>query len=181
MQISVTFKQLAPSDALKSYVQKKLDRFDKMLESPAEANIVLSVEKIRHIAEISLACDKLKIHAREESESMYSSIDSLMDKLRSQIKKNKEKLRHHMSGNKMSIKNDEFDIPESEILTDEKKKSNEIVTEILDYKPMDIEDAIIELGSEKNNFFVFNNARTESINVLYRRNDGNLGLVQPRN
>jgi len=75
---------------LKSYVQKKLDKFDKMLDSPAEAYVVLSVEKIRHIAEITLTCDKLKIHAREDSESMYSSIDALMDKIKPQIKKHKE-------------------------------------------------------------------------------------------
>ena len=132
MQTSVTFKQLDPSDSLKSYVQKKLDRFDKMLETPAEANVVLSVEKIRHIAEITLVGDKLRIHAKEESESMYSSIDTLMDKVRSQIKKNKEKLRRHMSGNKISIKNDEFDMPDfggtefetsdTEVFMDEKKK-----------------------------------------------------------
>ena len=92
MQTTVTFKNIDSSDALKSYVQKKLEKHDKMLESPAEANVVLSVEKIRHIAEINLSCDKLKIHAREESESMYSSIDALMDKVRTQINKNKEKI-----------------------------------------------------------------------------------------
>ena len=62
-----------------------------------------------------------------------------------------------------------------------KKKNNEILTETLDYKPMDVEDAMIELSSGKHNFFVFNNARTETVNVLYKRNDGNLGLIQPRN
>jgi putative sigma-54 modulation protein len=106
MQTTVTFKNIDSSDALKSYVQKKLEKHDKMLESPAEANVVLSVEKIRHIAEINLSCDKLKIHAREESESMYSSIDALMDKVRTQINKNKEKIRRHLSGNKQSIKTD---------------------------------------------------------------------------
>ena len=106
MQTTVTFKNIDSSDALKSYVQKKLEKHDKMLESPAEAHVVLSVEKIRHIAEINLTCDKLKIRAREESESMYSSIDALMDKVRTQISKNKEKLRKHLSGNKESIKTD---------------------------------------------------------------------------
>lgn len=91
MQTTVTFKKIDSSESLKSYVQKKLDRFDKMLDSPAEAHVVLSVEKIRHIAEITLTCDKINIHAREHSESMYSSIDALMDKVKSQITKNKEK------------------------------------------------------------------------------------------
>ena len=108
MKTSITFKKIEPSDALKLYIQKKIDRFEKMLDKPAEAHIVLSVEKIRYIAEISLVCDKLKIHAKEESETMYSSIDTLMDKVKIQITKNKEKLRRHMSGNKKSIKNDDL-------------------------------------------------------------------------
>lgn len=179
MQTSVTFKKIDPSDALKSYVQKKLDRFDKMLDTPAEANVVLSVEKIRHIAEITLICDKVKIHAKEESENMYSSIDTLMDKLKAQIKKNKERQKNHMSGSKETIKSDEIDLEEVESGV-EKKKSYDIVEETLDYKPMDVDDAVIELNEGKDNFFVFNNSKTERLNVLYRRNDGNLGLIQPQ-
>lgn len=180
MQTSVTFKRLDSSDALKSYVQKKVDRFDKMLESPAEAEVVLSVEKIRHIAEITLTCDRMKIHAKEESESMYSSIDTLMDKVRAQIKKNKEKVRRHMSGNKQSIKDKDLVSPGPESPVPGKKPEDEIIIEAIDFKPMDIDDAILEMKSTKNNFLVFNNARTERVNVLYRKNDGNLGLIQPR-
>ncbi len=123
MQIAVTFKKVDPSDALKSYVQKKLDRFDKMLDSPAEANVVLSVEKIRHIAEITLNCDRVSIHAKEESENMYASIDALVDKVRVQIKKNKEKMKRHMSGNKDSIKNGEMEFEVSEPVVEGKKNS----------------------------------------------------------
>ncbi|MFO7751476.1 MAG: ribosome-associated translation inhibitor RaiA [Desulfobacteraceae bacterium] len=173
MQTSVTFKKIDPSDALKAYVQKKVDRFDKMLDHPAEANVVLSVEKIRHIAEITLICDKLKIHATEESENMYASIDALADKVKAQIKKNKEKVKRHMSGKKKSIK--EVDAFETDSFND-----NEIVMEEIDFKPLDIDDAVVELQSGRDNFFVFSNARTERVNVLYKRNDGNFGLIHPR-
>ena len=178
MQITVTFKQIDPSDALKSYVQKKVDRFDKMLENPAEANVVLSVEKIRHIAEITIVCDRLKIHAKEESENMYSSIDTLMDKVSAQIKKSKDKMRHHMSGNKASIKDNDILLatPDETPGT----TSQEVILEAIDVKPIDIDDAIMELNSGKENFFVFSNARTERVNVIYKRNDGKLGLIQPR-
>ena len=177
MHTSVTFKRIDPSDALKSYVQKKVDRFDKMLESPGEANVVLSVEKIRHIAEITLTCDRLKIHAKEESENMYSSIDTLMDKISAQIKKNKEKMRRHMSGDKSSIKDNGITLTPPEIIED---STPEVIMETIDFKPMDIDDAVEELNSGKDNFFVFSNARTERVNVLYRRKDGKLGLIQPR-
>ncbi len=180
MQTTVTFKQIDPSSSLKDYVQKKLEKFDKLLESPAEAHVVLSVEKIRHIAEITLTCDKVKIHAKEESESMYSSIDALMDKIRIQIKKNKEKIKRHMSGKKQSIKNE----PVEELLLGGENPADIsnpwIVFETIDYKPMDIDDAVVELNSGKQPFFVFNNARTERVNVLYKHNNGKLGLIQPK-
>jgi putative sigma-54 modulation protein len=180
MQTTVTFKKIDPSNSLKSYVQKKLDKFDKMLDNPAEAHVVLSVEKIRHIAEVTINCGRLKIHAKEESESMYSSIDMLMNKTKSQIKKNKEKLKRHLSGNKRSIKNKtpEFDNLNSPSPIDQ--LHDDIIMETLDYKPMDIEDAVIELNSGNMNFFVFNNARTEVINVLYKHNNGKMGLIQPK-
>ncbi len=180
MQTVVTFKKIDPSDALKSYVEKKVSRFDKMLDSPAGANVVLSVEKIRHIAEITLTCDRLKIHAKEQSESMYSSIDALMDKVRAQIQKNKEKVRRHMSGNKKSIKDEDLTLSSPDSQDYDRNNGQEIVIEAIDFKPIDVDDAIIELNSGKDNFFVFNNARSERVNVLYKRNDGSLGLIQPR-
>lgn len=178
MQTTVTFKNIDSSDALKSYVQKKLDRFDKMLDSPAEAHVVLSVEKIRHIAEITLTCDKLSIHAREHSESMYATIDTLMDKVKGQITKNKAKVKQHMSGKKQSlIDTQEFS---DTALDSSGDAGQQIIVEPIDTKPMDVEDAVIELNSGKKSFFVFNNARTEQLNVLYKHNNGKLGLIQPR-
>ena len=179
MHTTVTFKKIESTESLKSYVTKKLDRFDKMLDSPAEAHVVLSVEKIRHIAEITLTCDKLNIHAKERSESMYSSIDALMDKIKSQIKKHKEKLKHHMSGDKTSL-TDTFQFNPSAGRADSVDPVSQIIVEPIDYKPMDIEDAVVELNSGKKTFFVFNNARTEQLNVLYKHNNGKLGLIQPR-
>jgi len=179
MQTIVTFKKIDTSISLKSYVKKKLDKFDKMLDSPAEAHVVLSVEKIRHIAEITLTCDRLKIHAKENSENMYSSIDALMDKVKVQIKKNKEKVRRHMSGNKQSIKDDSTKTDLAQEIS-ENLTTDQIIIETIDYKPMDIEDAAIELASGKQSFFVFNNARTQQVNVIYKHNNGKLGLIQPR-
>lgn len=104
MQLAITFKQMESSDALKSYAQEKLDKLDKMLDAPGAANLVLSVEKIRHIAEVNLVSDKLRINAKEEAETMYSALDGLADKVQAQIKKIKEKARHHLSGDKQTIK-----------------------------------------------------------------------------
>jgi len=182
MQTTVTFKKIDPSDSLKAYIQKKLSRFDKMLDNPAEAIVVLSIEKFRHIAEITLICDKLKIHVKEESESLYSSVDMIIDKLKVQIKKNKEKIKKHMSGKKQSIKNDagyegNANYPRPEL--DNSDIADSIILEKIDTKPMDIDDAAAILDSGKNNFYVFINAHTERLNVIYKRKNGKMGVVQP--
>ena len=84
-----------------------------------------------------------------------------------------------MSGNKQSIKNKPVESRFSEDIADN-LMLDQIILETIDYKPMDIEDALIELDSGKQSFFVFNNARTEQLNVLYKHNSGKLGLIQPR-
>ncbi len=106
MQISVTFKNFDSSEALRSYVQSRLEKLDKLLDAPVEANVVLCVEKIRHIAEVTLIGDKLSLHATEESDSMYSSIDMAADKIKAQIKKSKEKVRERRPVSKNGIKSE---------------------------------------------------------------------------
>jgi len=116
MNISITFKNVPSSDAVKSHIEKKLNKLDKMLESPAEAQVVLSEEKLHSIAEINLTCGKLKIHARGETEdnNMYSAIDSVVEKIKIQITKFKEKQKRHLAGDKQSIKDEVLDSADSE-------------------------------------------------------------------
>ncbi len=105
MQISINFKNIVSSDSLKSHIHEKFDRLDKMLDAPADTHIVLSVEKLRNIAEVNLTSDKIKIHAKEEAENnMYAAIDTLSDKVKLQIRKFKDKQRRHLAGDKHSIK-----------------------------------------------------------------------------
>jgi len=92
MQISVTFKNLESSDYLKTYVQEKLDRMDKLLERPGNADVVLRVEHPRRIVEVNLTSDRISIHAREENEDMHAAIDLVTDKVKKQLTKSREKL-----------------------------------------------------------------------------------------
>jgi len=116
MNISITFRNIPSSDAVKSHVEKKLNKLDKMLDAPAEAQVVLADEKLRSIAEINLTCNKLKIYARGDAEenNMYSAIDSLAEKIKIQITKFKDKQRRHLAGDKQSIKNEVLDYADSE-------------------------------------------------------------------
>jgi len=175
MQTSVTFKNIDSSDHLKSYVTDKLDRFDRLLDNPAEANVVLKVEKFRHIAEISVSGDRMKINGKEETEDMYSAIDMVLDKLEKQIKKSKEKIRERRS----AAKNRSRPILEEaeNLLEDETERQVKIRN--IEYKPMDVEEAVLQMDLIEDNFLVFTNARSDQINVLYRRKDGHYGLIQP--
>ena len=104
MQVSVTFKNMDSSDALRNYIEKKLEKIDKLLDNPAEANVVFSVEKIRHTTEVNLTCDRMSIHATEETGNMYSSVDMVIDKIRVQIDKSKKKLQTKKTSSRESIK-----------------------------------------------------------------------------
>jgi len=159
MQTSVTFKNIEPSEHLKSYVGDKLNRFDKYLYNPAEANVVLSVE----------------INGKEETDDMYSAIDMVLDKLEKQIKKNKQKIREHRTGLKPWTQNM---IDEDAAFTEDEDTGGILVRNI-EYKPMDVEEAVMQMGLVTDNFLVFTNARTDKVNVLYRRKDGDYGLIQP--
>ena len=176
MQTSVTFKNLDPSETLKSYVTDKLNRFDRLLDNPAEANVVLSVEKFRHIAEINIAGDRLNINGKEETIDMYSAIDMVLDKLGKQIKKGKQKIRERRSGSR--AKN--FAI-EREANPSEEETEKLVKVKNIEFKPMDVEEAVLQMDLVNDNFLVFTNSESDAVNVLYRRKDGHYGLIQPSN
>ncbi len=176
MQTSVTFKNLDSSEHLKSYVSDKLNRFDRLLDNPAGANVVLRVEKFRHIAEININGDRMTINGREETEDMYSAIDMVLDKLEKQIKKGKEKTRERRAKAKAKAQTNSGAARAMELEDDQPKQ---VKIKNIDYKPMDVDEAVLQMDLTSDNFLVFTNARTDQINVLYRRHDGDLGLIQP--
>jgi len=178
MQTSVTFKNLDSSDTLKSYVEEKLDRFDRLLDNPAEANVVLSVEKFRHMAEINITGDRLSIIGKEETIDMYSAIDMVVDKVESQIKRYREKLKKRKSdgGSKPLVMKMNILAGES---FEEAQKPQIIKTKQIYAKPMDVDEAVMQLDLANSEFLVFTNAKTRNINVIYRRKDGNFGLIEP--
>jgi len=175
MQTSVTFKNLDSSDHLRSYVADKLDRLDKYLDNPAEANVVLTVEKFRHTAEINIAGDRLSIIGKEETNDMYSAIDMALDKLEKQIKKNKQKIRERRTSSKSRNRS----MLEEDGILPEEDGERQIKIMNIEYKPMDVDEAVLQMDLIEDNFLVFTNAKSDQINVLYRRRHGHYGLIQP--
>jgi len=181
MNVSVTFKNVDPSNALKSYAQEKLDRLDKYLDNPAEASVILTVEKFRHIAEVNIIGDRLTINGKEETGDMYSALDMVVDKLEKQIKKNKEKIRSRRETGKARAMQREAGAlgafgPDSEQEEDPRER---LVVETMEYKPMDLEEAILQLELAEDDFLVFTNAKTSAVNVLHRMANGNVRLIEP--
>lgn len=179
MQTSVTFINLDPSEALKSYAQEKLDRFDRYVDNPAKANVVLTVEKFRHIADINISADGFVVNGHEETSDMYSAIDMALDKIEKQIKKNKTRYKKRRSAAaKSKMSRYDTDVIPGEDMGG--ASSSRIVRmKNIDYKPMDVDEAILQMELINDNFLVFTNAQTDKVNVLYRLKDGNFGLIQP--
>jgi len=177
MEITVTFRHMEPSESLKTYAEEKISKIKKYLYSPMEAHVVLGVEKFRHMADVTLRVDGTMIKGMEETENMYSAIDQVMDKLEAQVKKHRSKIRERRAEN---IKG-EGNLEDDATIESTGASLDEFVIEVekLVAKPMDPEEAAMQLGMSQQDFFVFRNARSLEINVLYRRKDGNLCLIEP--
>lgn len=178
MQISVSFRNVDPSDHLKSYAENRMARFKKYMEEPVEIHLVLSIQKFRHTADVTISADGIKIKAQEETGDLYSAIDMVLDKIEKQMKRHRDKIKEHKPEEKAKGRPKVQKIRE-EGETDEEDSPQIVTTERIFAKPMDAEEAAWQLRISKSEFLVFTNSKTRLINVLYRRKDGNFGLIEP--
>lgn len=179
MDITVTFRHTEPIESLKAYAKEKVSKINKYLDTPMEAHIVLSVEKFRHQADVTLSMNGTRIKGVEETGDMYSAIDQVMDKIEKQVKRHLSKIR---SRRPETLKNEQGTIgDEVDELAERSQEEQEIEVEKLVAKPMDAEEAAMQLNLSKQDFFVFRNAKTMEINVIYKRGDENLRLIEPVN
>lgn len=177
MDIMVTFRHTEPIESLRAYAEEKVSKINKYLDVPSEAHIVLTVEKFRHIADVSLRVNGTPIKAVEETGDMYSAIDQVMDKIENRVKKHISKIRDHRQENAKG---------EAKSLNDEANDSTDVVqdgpvieVEKMVAKPMDPEEAAMQLNLLNQDFLVFRNAKSREINVIYNLANGNLGLIMP--
>lgn len=169
MNIIITGRHLELTDTLRNYAEEKIKKFKKYLNNITEATITLSVEKYRHKAEVLLNVNGIMIQAESITGEIYSSIDEVMEKLERQVKKYKEKWVSRRKGEGKTTTEPASEEPFAVII---KKKS-------FDIKPMNPEEAAMQMELLDKNFFVFTNASSGNINVLYKRRDGNFGLIEP--
>jgi putative sigma-54 modulation protein len=173
MQTDITFKNIDSSDALKEYALKRLSKIDKYIDRTAEAHVVLSVEKRRHKADVTLSADGAVINAVEITEDLYSAIDTVMDKLERQIKKHKEKLQGKKSQSKAAA-------VAGPAPAGRKPKQRLIYEKNYPVKPMSVDEAILQMDTIPQSFVIFQNTESKQLNLIYKRQDGELALVEPQ-
>lgn len=180
MQVNITFRNMFATDALRNHVQDKLFKVvDKYLDKVTEAHVTLSLERYLHHADVNLHAGHFHVRGKEKSEDMYASIDTAIDKIEKQLKKHKERLRSHRPAHvhqsgPVRVRYEVFSAKEEDGLSPEVIRSDEFLA-----KPMSVEEALVQMDLMNNDFLVFTRPDTAGVSVIYRRKDGNYGLIAP--
>jgi len=175
MKISVTFRNTEGDNWHKEYIDQKLKRLDKYLDTPVEARVVLSVEKFRNVAEVNLMTNGQTLNAKEEAKEMSLAIDNAVEKIERQLKKRKERTRGH----KTNAARLEGAVPREVYADDDEAQEVRIVEmKKVVLKPMSLEDAIMEIDASRNRFVVYRDSSTEKVSIIYVRDDGKYALIE---
>lgn len=178
MKYNIRGDKLEVTDAIGNYVESKLDRLNKYFkDDEILANVLLKVRGNSQIIEVTIPTDKFILRSEEEDKDLYAAIDLVTDKLERQIRKNKTRLNKQNIDNKYRQFNFDY-----ELLEEEESSDNELIVKRkkLEMKPMDEEEAILEMNLLGHEFFVYKDMHTDNINVLYKRKDGNYGLIETK-
>lgn len=169
MMVQVRGRNMEVTEALKDYVNKRMQKLDRFADYFGDVTATLSVVKGAHRVEVHIGVNGRILRAEETTGDMYSSIDLVMDKLEKRIEKYKGRL---LGRNRAAVG------PEPKAA--EAEEAGELVrTKRFAIKPMPVQEAILQMNLLGHNFFVFSNAETEQVNVVYKRKDGHFGLIEP--
>lgn len=180
MKFRIRGKNVEVTDALKNYAIKKIGRIERYFESPqtSEAAVTLSVNKNKHIVEVTIPVSGITLRAEEKSDDMYASIDVVVDKLERQIRKYKTRInRKARQEAYRTVLKESIDGALARSV-EEEDEFEVVKTKHFTLKPMDMEEAILQMNLLGHNFFVFKDPETSRANVVYRRDDGRYGLIE---
>ena len=175
MRISISGKNMEVSDYLYDLINKKVMKLERYFPENTVASVTMAVEKNRHIVEVTIPFDGGIIRSEEVTGDMYASIDKVVAKLEKQIIKHRTKLEKSLREEAFSM--DAVDYSEY----DSEPDARLVKVKSFEMKPMTVEEAMLQLDLLGHSFFMFRNAQTDEINVLYKRKDGNFGLIEGRN
>jgi len=177
MRMIISGRHLEVTPAIREYAEKKIGRVEKYFDKIAEVYVTLSAEHKKtgdvHTADVLVYVNGSKIKARESDKDLYAAIDEVVDVLEKQLTKYKEKLRDNKHAK--ALKKFEFNKEEKSITLE---KTRKIIPTKLMAKPMHVEEAILQMETMGKKFYVFMNAETEELNVVYKRRDGDYSHVE---
>ena len=172
MELNIRGDKIAVTKSIKDYITEKMERLNKYFEGAKniKASVIIRVKNNEQIIEVTVPTSKFTLRAEEKHNDLYAAIDLVMDKLERQIRKNKTKLNDKY---KNIIQFDLASLDEEEEVEERKivKRKN------IDTKPMDEEEAILQMELLNHDFFVFKNVDEECVSVMYKRRDGNYGII----
>lgn len=186
MRLNISARHMELTDALKTHVESRLEKVCIHFDRVIDADVVLDVSKHRHIAEVTLHANGVRMHSKEESGDMYASIDASVEKLHKQIHKFKDR-----GARRAPVKIAEAAImaeaaaempalapTNGEAETAPARRS--VRRESLSMKPMNVEEAVLQLDLLQDSFLVFMNADTQKVNVVYEKEDGSYAVIEPQ-
>jgi len=180
MRMIISGRHLDITEAIRDYSEKKVGRLKKYFDNIMEIDVTLSVEHLKegpeHIADVLIFANGTKIKAVSRDKNLYAAIDEVVDVLENQVTKYKEKLRdnRHKHNKAFVIKNSK------DLKSDHDKDIRKVIsTKLTSTKPMDVEEAILQMEALEAEFYPFMNHETEQMNLVYKRKDGDYGHVEP--
>jgi len=173
MNIIIQGKGMDVSEYLSGIVQKKVGKLKRYFKPETIAHVTLSIEKSRHIAEVTIPFDGIVLRAEETSTDMYASIDGVLKKLEHQIVKHRTKLEKRLHHD--AFKEEEMLFHDAFV---EEESAKLVKTKKFNVKPMSLDEASLQMELVGHNFFVYRDAEYDEINVIYKRKDGNIGLIE---
>jgi putative sigma-54 modulation protein len=179
MRLQVKGKNVEVSESIRSYAERKLGKLEKKLAAPTQVELELAIERnasiaANHVAEATIWTKGPTLRAREASSDMKASIDQVAEKLERQVIRYRDKRRRR------AVRDDGGTPMESTPAKTDEAGQRIVKVKQFAVKPMSAEEAALQLELIGHDFFVFRNADSDEINVLYRRRDGGYGLIEPQ-
>lgn len=186
MNVTVSGRHMEVTEAIRNHVESGLERVRRHFDRVIDVDVILSVEKKKHrqMAEINLRANGLRVNAKESSGDLYASIDSAINKIERQVTKHRDRIHRHQprtSREEREYHHHVLEIPAPGVETNtEPLKHRVIHREKLPLQAMTVDEAVFQLELLEDSFLVFTNADTHQVNVVYKRDDGTHGLIEPQ-
>ena len=171
MKLQITAKKMQVPQTFNEYADKKLTKLDRFFGDEADAKLTVSTLKDDIIIELTVKYENLIFRAEQRAKDKNDALDACVDKIIRQIRKNKTKVEKRLKANA-------FDVQESETI-EEQSRYEIIKRKKFTLRPMNEEEAILQMNMLDHNFFMFKNGDTCEINVVYKRDDGNYAILEP--